>query len=97
MHRKELHLSHERLDPVTTTRVGVPLAPNAGSQLKRAHSSCVRDGANYLLMSSASMEEERREANEALERLRGKRDEPKPAADKKDESQVVPKPTAVRR
>jgi len=56
----------------------------------------VRDGANYLLMSSASMEKEPR-GHEALERLRGKRDEAKPAADKKDESQVVPKQTAVRR
>ena len=43
------------------------------------------------------MEEEQREADEALEWLRSKRDEPKPAADKKDESRVVPKPTAVRR
>jgi hypothetical protein len=39
--------------------------------------SRVRDAANYLLMSLASTEEERRQATEAIEWLRGKRDEPR--------------------
>jgi hypothetical protein len=44
--------------------------------------SRVREAASYLLQSSASTEEERRLASEAIEWLRSKRDAPKPAAGK---------------
>jgi hypothetical protein len=37
----------------------------------------VRDAANYLLMSLASTEEERRLANEAIAWLRSRQDEPR--------------------